>query len=135
MTEKKKLQRLSAQQVFQLNIAVQARFKEFSERKLSKIMACKELAEGLGFLVSASALDTALTATELTWLKRNRQPDVISNRDVLEALTRDHLRMCEQLGFEPSATLKRFYEERESVRRESREAQKEKQCSVGSLPF
>lgn len=115
---KRLLTRLTAAQTFQLNLAMQARIKEFAEKNWNQARAAKELSEGLGFTVSLSAIQTALTATGLLWPRAVRVADTsgLKSRDILEALVRDHLRICEQLGVEASATLKKFYLGREASR-------------------
>lgn len=119
-----KQNRLKAPQAFQLANAVAARIAEFAEKGLNQEAACKELAEGLGFAVGRSSLDTALEATGLIWPRskpKTRRKAEFSSRDLLEALVRDHIRICAELGVQESATLRRYYDYREEMRKRNRQ--------------
>lgn len=124
--------RLTSKQMFQLNNALQSRFKELTEARISQGEACKRLSEGLGFQVTISALQTSLETLELEWVRTFRTGEgVLSARELIEALIRDELRLIKLLKaemgieFTPSATLVRWQAEREEGRRRAKEAAKE----------
>ncbi len=105
--------RLTGRQRHQFNVALGARFKELCEAKVSQAEAARMLGEGLGFAVPISAFRDGLEALELAWpTRRERSGGPHSNRDVLDVLVRDMVRLTIRLGEEPSPLLVRYHQAR-----------------------